>query len=349
MKIAIHHSTGTFSDLWIQYCETNKVPYKIVNCYDTNIIDQLNDCSALMWHHQQNNYKDMLFAKQLLYSVESSGKLVFPNFNTTWHFDDKVGQKYLLEAIGAPLAQSYVFYTKEDAVKWIKETQFPKVFKLKGGSGSDNVRLIHSKKQASRLVMKAFGRGISTKNKRNLLFHRLWQIKRNRNIASVTSFIKGLGRLIVPTTFEKMHGREKGYVYFQDFISGNSFDTRLVVVGNRCFGIRRYNRDNDFRASGSGLFKYEPELFSTKDISIAFDLANKLNTQSIAYDFIHDERGKPLIVEISYGYNVSVYHNCKGFWDKDLNWHDLPVNPQYFIIEDLLTALKKSACETVLY
>jgi glutathione synthase/RimK-type ligase-like ATP-grasp enzyme len=294
-----------------------------------------------MWHHHQYRYEDRLFAKQLLYSVENSGKLVFPNFKTTWHFDDKVGQKYLLEAIGAPLVPSYVFYTKKEAVKWIEQTQFPTVFKTTGGSGSSNVRLIRSKRQALQLVKKAFGRGISARDKYNLLFNRLWKVERDKNFASLMSFLKGLVRLIIPTSFERMHGREKGYVYFQDFISGNSFDTRLVVVGNRCFGIRRYNRDNDFRASGSGLLKYEPELFSVRDISIAFDLAEKLKTQSVAYDFIYDETGKPFVVEISYGYNTSVYHNCRGYWDKDLIWHDLPVNPQYFIIEDLINALKK--------
>ena len=340
MKIAIHHRSGGFSNLWIQYCEENQIPYKIVNCYATDIIENLKDCDALMWHHHQHNYKDRIFAKQLLYSVENSGKIVFPNFKTTWHFDDKVGQKYLFEAIGAPLVPSYVFYTKQEAFQWIKQTQFPKVFKTTGGSGSSNVKLIRSKRQAIRLVKKAFGRGISALDKRNQLSNRLWRVKRDKSIASIIIFLKGFVRLVIPTVFEKMHGREKGYVYFQDFIPGNSFDTRLVVVGNRCFGIRRYNRDNDFRASGSGLLKYEPELFCTRDIAIAFDLSNKLKTQSAAYDFIYDETGNPLIVEISYGYNERAYHHCKGYWDKDLNWHDLPVNPQCFIIEDLIEAIK---------
>ncbi len=74
MKIAIHPTSFSFSDPWIDYCEKNGIPYKIVDCYKSDIIYQLEDCDVLMWHFQQTDPKDMLFARQLLYSVEFSGK-----------------------------------------------------------------------------------------------------------------------------------------------------------------------------------------------------------------------------------------------------------------------------------
>ena len=113
MKIGIHHTKGLFSEHWIDYCKAEQIPYKLVNCYANDIIEQLADCDALMWHFHHASPKDFLFAKQLLYSLQASGKKVFPDYNTIWHFDDKVGQKYLLEAIDAPLAPSYVFYRKK--------------------------------------------------------------------------------------------------------------------------------------------------------------------------------------------------------------------------------------------
>jgi hypothetical protein len=72
-----------------------------VDCYQSDIINQLSDCDALMFHHYHASSKDTLFAKQLLFALESAGKIVFPDFRTGWHFDDKVGQKYLFEAIGS--------------------------------------------------------------------------------------------------------------------------------------------------------------------------------------------------------------------------------------------------------
>lgn len=161
MQIAIHHSPGSFSDRWILYCEKSGIDFKIVNCYSNDIISQLKDCDILMWHFHHSDYKDVLFAKQLLYAVVQLGMKTFPDFSTCWHFDDKVGQKYLFESIGAPLATSYVFYTKKEAFNWIENTTFPKVFKLRGGAGSENVKLVNSTGQAKKLAKKAFGKGFA--------------------------------------------------------------------------------------------------------------------------------------------------------------------------------------------
>ena len=80
-----------------------------------------------MWHYHQAEPSDIVMAKSLLFSVEQSGKKVFPDFNTAWHLDDKVGQKYLLEALGIDLVKTYVFYDKKTVLDWIQKTTFPKV------------------------------------------------------------------------------------------------------------------------------------------------------------------------------------------------------------------------------
>lgn len=147
MKIGIHETKGFFSERWIAYCEANNIIYKLVDCYSTDIIQQLSDCDSLMWHFNHKSPKASKFAKELLFSIQASGKKVFPDFNTVWHFDDKVGQKYLLESIAAPLAPAFVFYTKKEALQWAGQTIYPKVFKLRNGAGSDNVKMVKSKKK----------------------------------------------------------------------------------------------------------------------------------------------------------------------------------------------------------
>ena len=190
MKIAIHESGG-FSERWVDYCKKSKISYKIVNAYDTDIVSQLVDCDAFMWHHSHLSYKDALFAKQLLFSLQQAGKKVFPDFNTGWHFDDKVGEKYLLEAIGAPLVPSYVFYTKREAIQWIKNTTFPKVFKLRGGAGSTNVMLVKNKSQAINNVNKAFGKGFSYYNSQVYLKDIIRKYKENK--VAIFDIVKAIG------------------------------------------------------------------------------------------------------------------------------------------------------------
>ena len=134
--------------------------------------------------------------------------------------------------------------------------------------------------------------------------------------------LKGMGRLFVVTDFAKMHAREKGYAFFQDFIPNNTFDIRVCVVGNHAFALKRLTRKGDFRASGSGNIVYDKSQIDERCVKIAFDVNRKLKTQSIAYDFVFDSNNQPQIVEISYGYAVNAYDSCEGYWTEDMQWHE---------------------------
>lgn len=339
MKIAIHDSKQGhyFSKRWITYCSKNNIPYKIVNSYNNDIINQIKDCDVFMWHHSNYDYKDALFAKQLIYSIEGMNIQVFPNFKTTWHFDDKVGQKYLLESIDAPMVPSYVFYTKEEAANWVKNTNFPKVFKLRGGSGSSNVKLVRSKKEAFKLIRKAFDGGFNQFDSINHLRFRYMNYKSGKE--GFDAVLKGIGRLFIGNKYSSLAPKEKGYVYFQDFIPNNTFDIRVIVVGDKAFAIKRMVRENDFRASGGGNILYNKKEINERCIQIAFSVNEKLKCQSIAYDFIFDHNNNPLIVEISYGYDVNAYDNCEGYWDSSLKWHAKKVNPQEWMVENIIKSL----------
>ena len=331
--IAIHHSKSSFSDRWIAYCDANQIAYKIVDCYRSDIIQQLDDCDALMWHINQQNPKDVLFGRQLLYSLQVAGKKVFPDYNTVWHFDDKVGQKYLLEAIGAPLVPTWVFYSKEDALAWLKITNFPKVFKLRGGAGSANVRLAKTKSEARALIRKAFGRGFSQYDTVGNLKERIRKYRLGKT--DLLYVFKGFVRLIYPTKYTLVAGRERGYAYFQDFIPGNNHDIRVIVIGGKAFAIKRMVREKDFRASGSGNIHYAKENFLDSTIKLSFLLAGRLGTQSVAFDFVYN-KGQALVVEISYGFVPEAYDACVGYWDKDMNWYPGQFNPYAWMVNNLI-------------
>ncbi|SHE64286.1 RimK-like ATP-grasp domain-containing protein [Psychroflexus salarius] len=331
MKIAIHKSSWGFSPIWINYCKEHNIPHKIVSCYDNDIMTQLEDCDVLLWHHHHTDAKDVLFAKGLLFALEQAGKKVFPEFNANWHFDDKVGQKYLLEAIKAPVAKSYVFYEKKEALTWAKQTTYPKVFKLRGGAGSTNVKLVRSKNEAISKINKAFGKGFAAYDGWNDIKEQFLRF-RQKKLKSV-DFLKSIRRLLVSTRFAKTVGPQKGYVYFQEFIPANNFDIRVITIGDKAFAIKRMTRPNDFRASGGGAIKFDIELIDTRCIQIAFETSEKLDASCVAYDFVFDRNNKPLIVEINYGFAHEPYLKCPGYWDKDLNWHEGKFNQVEWIME----------------
>lgn len=337
--IAIHNSKNSFSERWISYCDEQNIPFKIVNCYDSDIVEQLNDCDALMWHHNHMNPKDLLFAKSLLFSLQQAGVIVFPDFNTNWHFDDKLGQKYLFEALDIPRVSSYAFYNESEALKWIKTVSFPKVMKLRGGSGSRNVFLVHDESEARRMVKKAFGSGFNQYDAFSSITERWRKYKLGR--IKFFKVLVGYLRIFKAPLYAKVLGRAIGYVYFQDFVKNVDHDIRVIVIDEKAFAIKRMVRANDFRASGSGHIFYEKKHFDDKLIELAFELFEKINAQSVAFDFIYDN-GVPKVVEISYGFVKEGYDPCAGYWTRDMVWHETKINATGWMVESVLKQIEKT-------
>ncbi len=318
MKIAIHDRDNSFSKRWVDYCEKKHIDYKIVNAFSDDIIHQLKDCDAFMWHHHHADTTSRLAAKQILFSIEQSGKIVFPDFNTGWHFDDKLGQKYLLESINAPIVQSYSFFSKQDALDWINATSFPKVFKLRGGAGSSNVILVPNKNKARKLIKKCFGNGF----KENSVLKKIkYQYKKytTRRI-SLKNFINFSIGATIKSLFSNQN-KESGYAYFQDFIPGNHYDIRVVVIGDKAFALKRMCQDKDFRASGSGKIIYNKSEISEECVKLSFHIAERLKTQCIGFDWVFEKNGSPLLIEMSYGFTMIGYDECEGYWTSDMVWH----------------------------
>jgi len=334
-QLAIHNRLGSFSDRWIKYCSEHKIDYKIVNCYDSNIIRQLENVDGLLWHWAHFDYNAQIVARQIIASIENMGIKIFPNIFTCWHYDDKVGQKYLLESIGAPLVPSYVFFDKEEAMEWIDVTEFPKVFKLRSGAGSQNVRLIKTKKEAKKLCRKSFGKGFNPIS--DYFNDAKTKIRKIKDVGQLLNKLKRMPKTVLNASRQShLFPKQSGYIYFQDFMPDNKFDTRITIIGDRAFGFIRKTRPNDFRASGSGDIVYDLDRIDRRCIEKAFSTVKKMKTQSLAFDFVFDKDNDPKIVEISYCYQNRAVHDCPGYWDHKLNWHEGHIWPEDAILEDLL-------------
>jgi len=336
--IAIHKSNSGFHVNWKKYLKNKNIPYKEVNCYDNDLIEQLQDCKALMWHHSQNDPRDLNIAKQILFALEHSGFIVFPDFKTNWHFDDKLGQKYLFELHGLPMVKSFAFFEKKKAIDFLNSTSYPIVFKLRGGAGSFNVKLVRNKPEAQKLVNKAFATGFSNFDSMGHLKETIRKLKLKK--ATFTDLLKSIYRLFTKPTFVKVMGKEVGYVYFQEFIPNNSFDLRTIVIDNKVFAIKRNVRENDFRASGSGNIEYDKKYFSDELIQLSLDISNKLKTQCVAFDFVY-KNTELLLIEVSYGFLKEGYYDCAGYWDENLNFYEGKFDPCDWMVDIVLKQLNK--------
>jgi glutathione synthase/RimK-type ligase-like ATP-grasp enzyme len=338
MEIAIHDSDTGFHPVWIEYCKANQIPFRKVNMLSNDIVQQLTGCSAIMWHFSQSNSGDILGAKQILQSLQKAGFIVFPDYDTSWHFDDKVAQKYLFEAMEIPAVKSFVFYNKKNALEWAENHNFPVVFKLRSGAGSQNVRLVKTLLEARKIIEKAFGNGFKQYDGVYTFSDRFRKFRQGK--IGYGGLLKGIGRMFIEPYYAKVMGKELGYVYFQDFLPNNNSDTRIIVIDGKAFALKRMVRKDDFRASGSGDFRYDKEEFDERCIHLAFISAKKLGSDCAAFDFIFDQNNNPLIVEISYGFVKEVYYACTGYWDENLRWHDRNFNSPDWMIELMIKKIQ---------
>ena len=341
IKLAIHAGDG-WNDEWRAYCDANRIAYETVDCYSPDIIQRLGDFDALMWHFRHGSPEDILMARHVLNAAEAMGLAVFPNFKTCWHYDDKIAQKYLLESIDAPMTPTWVFYEQAKAIAWLKTAELPVVAKLRRGAGSYNVRLCRTRAEATRYVKRMFSSGFSPAPKV------LADAANKLRVAASSGGLQGILRRLkkAPRFFrESRHARkyfsnEKGYVYFQKFIPGNKDDLRVTVVGNRAWAFRRRVRENDFRASGSGVIEYGKHFVPTEVIQASFEITRRLGAQSVAFDWVCDEQGKHTFVEISYCYQGEAVANSGGYWDTDMRWHECASRPEHAILDDFMTTIR---------
>jgi glutathione synthase/RimK-type ligase-like ATP-grasp enzyme len=333
VRIAIHPNPRSFADRWLHYLAEHEIPHTVVNALGDDIVAVMGDHDLLLWNWNIGDPAGLLHAQQVLAALEWSGKAVFPDLRTAYHYDDKIAQKYLLEAVDAPRVRTYVHYHREAAHAWADETEFPKVFKLRRGAGGSNVQLVPHRRAAHRIIATMFGAGrlatasyaadFRTKARRVDSFQAL-----SRRVVNLPRALRSIRkkRDLLP--------RERGYTLFQDFLPGNDFDTRIVVIGGKAFGIKRMNRPGEFRASGSGRIIYDHRQIAPEFVAIAFDLSRRLSFQCMAYDFLRDGEGRPAICEISYCWAPGdVYFACEGWWGEDLRFH-----PGHAYLEDVILA-----------
>lgn len=298
-----------------------------VDVYRADILDQLRGCSGFMWRHGHLPQMRQV-ARRLLPVLERElGLVVYPDQNTCWHYDDKIAQSYLFEALDIPAPKTWVFFDEDAALGYAKGADYPLVVKLWAGASSTNVALVSNITEAEGWIRKLFHNGVADLSRQQGAFKKRFL---------------DFGRLLAGRDVVLPSEVHRDYILFQEFVPDNAYDTRLTIVGNRAFGFRRFNRDDDFRASGSGVIDYDPRGIAPEFVGLAFDVAKKLKMQSCALDFLWNGES-PVVVEVSYTYASWAVHGCPGHWNQGMQWCDGQMCPEEAHVEDFLARLEQQS------
>ncbi|MBO1532081.1 hypothetical protein J3492_12860 [Psychrobacter sp. F1192] len=155
---------------------------------------------------------------------------ILPSYEMLLSHENKGFQQLMRDQYGfGRLSGSYLFDIDDSRLS------MPKVLKTVSGAGSTGVSLIRNKKDLSTIKKQCF------------------EVSKKRKIIKFQRRLK-----LTKKEFSIYNYRHKGFnrIVEQEFISDLKNDFKVLVFGNRYYGLKRSIKKNDFRASGSGLFEF---------------------------------------------------------------------------------------------
>ena len=312
------YNIGIVKDLntkwWIkfeEYIKERGVSHKLVDIEQQNWIEQIAPCECIIWRPNLSEPYLTQAREKLFFLQNILNKTAYPNQECFWHYNNKNAQSYLFDHYGIKTPAHFISYSYEDAHDYLVSCSYPVVSKALGGAGGENVRLLRNYKEAKSELDYLFNRGLTNRAKRKLL--------------SIT----GLKRTLYDSQYS--------YVNFQQFIPENTRDFRVTTIGDcYAFAFYRNNRENDFRASGSGHIDYESR-HDLRAIKYCMEISRKCHFDSVCYDILYD-KDDFYICEFSYIFNDEAIYNCPGYYkfsDNEMEFIQGHKWPQELIVDYL--------------
>ena len=243
----------SYSENFRKILSVNGIPYKVLDPNSSSLLDDLKECSHLLFRHSQGDTDLRIYETIFTIAHKMYGIKCMPDFESFWQYEDKIKEYYLLKCHGFPIVDSHVFWNIENADAFLNETQFPIVAKLAKGAASSNVVIIKTREEGKAINRQVFYKGvragglINSSNLKSLRNAGLTKYGKN----SLRSLIINAG-VIRDKSYYPEWQIQKDAILYQKYLPNNPFDQRVTVIGKRAFGMRRFVRKNDFRASGSG-------------------------------------------------------------------------------------------------
>ncbi|MDM1447991.1 hypothetical protein HX057_14690 [Myroides odoratimimus] len=285
-------------DLEILVRNFNELNYevKIQNYADINICDNYEGWFVIYHSSEDKDLFYKSYIEDVCLYLEKQGAILLPDFYSLKAHHNKVFMELLRNSLNIENNfKSFVFGTYEEFLR-LEEliNSFPVIFKLAEGAGSKGVQKANDLVELKRIIKET----IRVRNESN------WQLSMIKN--KMSDLLNKLG------IKKKIVNNRKYTDYRRKFIVQPYYklmgDCKVLRFGEKYYILGRKNRENDFRASGSGNY-YQPngkELFSV--LNCARDVTNQFNENimglDIGYDFDCD---KSVLIEFQFAIFLGPY------------------------------------------
>jgi len=248
---------------------------------------------------QQPEYKE--YIEDVLIYLMQKGNALVPSINMFKSHENKGYQELHKKLVGIESIPSlYVGHHKEILKKpW----QHPSVLKDLGGYGSDGVNLVQSMKDVSDL----------TTTDECLLRRGFLRRMLSKVAKPIRKHVFGK-KYIDSVDYGDYYSHFKRFV-LQKFLQDMTYDYKVLIINSKFYVLKRYAREGDFRASGSGNFSFED--VSDVLLDYAESVFFKFNEPFISLDICFDGTKHHLIEFQGMHFGPYTLTHSKGYYMKN--------------------------------
>lgn len=162
---------GIIKEFWhghwhyIAACRDLGVAYKVLDISGPDWEDVIKNagCDAfLVQPSVQFSIWKQMYDERLRIVVNDMGKIIFPSYEELWFWDSKRRTHYWLKANNVPHPKTWVFYDRDEVLKFVEEVQLPIVYKSDMGSGSSGVIIFRKRDLLRKHITMCFKKGFTT-------------------------------------------------------------------------------------------------------------------------------------------------------------------------------------------
>lgn len=195
--------------------------------------EEYEDMDVLYASSQAPAYKR--YIEDHLQALRETGANLVPDFSLFLAHEDKMMQSLLLEGTDLTYPSTHTVGTLEEGRELLTDLSYPMVGKTARGFASEQVREITTKEDGE-----AF---LKAHLQQDYDFQKCGPVTQlYRKVRYGERYSQGVGRIVL-----------------QEKIEAVDHDWKVLIFGETAFALKRYTKDDDFRASGSGKFTFDEE------------------------------------------------------------------------------------------
>ena len=251
---------------------------------------------------QQPEYKE--YIEDILFYLIQKGNRLVPSFNVFKSHENKGYQELHKKLLGIKsLSSVYIGHHKEMNDDQLNDTT---VLKFLDGFGSGGVSLVNSKGEIVDITIK----------KDCIIDKDFFKKVRSFIVKPIKKYI--LKKEIIDFQSKDYFDYFKRFV-IQDFIPNLTYDYKVLIFGSKYFVLKRYVKEGDFKASGSGNFAFE----KVEDglLNYAKGLFQRFNEPMMAFDICFNGSEYYLIEFQGIHFGPYTIINSDGYYfEQDNGW-----------------------------